>query len=60
MTTVSFVYAQNKSSIDANTNSSENEIKYKHSIGASFFMLGNLAPDPADYYLITYGYRFIQ
>ncbi len=30
----------------------------RHSIGASFFMLGNFLEDSPDYYLFTYGYRF--
>lgn len=32
-------------------------VAYKHSIGASLFMLSNFFPDPADYYLLTYGYQ---
>lgn len=30
---------------------------YKHSVGASFFMLGNFLADSPDYYLLTYGYK---
>lgn len=33
---------------------------YKHSIGMSAFMVTNLMPDPADYYLLTYGYQFSE
>ena len=33
---------------------------YKHSIGASLFMLLNFFPEPADYYLLTYGYQPTQ
>lgn len=34
------------------------DITSKHSLGASFFMLGNvLAKDSPDYYLLTYGYK---
>lgn len=36
------------------------EIKYKHSLGASFFMLGNLLADSPDYYLLTYGNRLTK
>lgn len=30
---------------------------YKHSIGASLFMLYNFSKESADYYLLTYGYQ---
>lgn len=30
---------------------------YKHSIGASLLMISNFFPEPADYYLLTYGYQ---
>lgn len=43
------VIGQNNLEIEKNTPD------YKHSIGASFFMLGNLTSDSPDYYLITYG-----
>lgn len=36
------------------------EPKYRHSIGSSLFMLGNLFPDSPDYILLTYGYRLTQ
>lgn len=35
-------------------------VEYKHSIGASFLMLSNFFPDPADYYLFTYGYQITR
>lgn len=35
-------------------------IKYKHSIGSSFFMLGNFLEDSPDYYLLTYGYQLTK
>jgi len=35
----------------------QQSIYFKHSIGASMFMALNLFKDPADYYLLTYGYR---
>ena len=37
--------------------SQTNEIKYKHSIGSSLFMLFNFTEDSADYGLLTYGYQ---
>ena len=30
---------------------------YKHSIGASLLMISNFFPEPADYYMLTYGYQ---
>lgn len=33
------------------------EVKYKHSLGASLWMLMNFTDDSADYFLLTYGYR---
>jgi len=33
------------------------ELQNRHSLGASLFMVLNFFPDPADYYLLTYGYR---
>lgn len=32
-------------------------VLYKHSIGASLLMTSDFLPDPADYFLITYGYQ---
>jgi hypothetical protein len=43
-----------------NNSKIEKQIQYRHSLGLSFFMLGNLFPDPADYYLLTYGYRLTE
>jgi hypothetical protein len=43
-----------------NPETEKNNIKYKHSIGASFFMLGNFSSDSPDYYLLTYGYRLTK
>lgn len=34
-----------------------NEVKYRHSIGASLWMLYNFSEESADYYLLTYGYQ---
>lgn len=36
------------------------EVKYKHSIGASVLMLYNFFEDPADYYLLTYGHQLTK
>lgn len=38
------------------TEKTEHSVTFKHSIGASLLMISNLLPDPADYYLFTYGY----
>ena len=60
MLTASFGFGQNNSSIDSLSSYTEDEIKHRHSIGASLFMLFNFLPEPADYYLFTYGYRLTQ
>jgi len=44
-------------------NNTQTEAKtgdYKHSIGASLFMLGNFLSDSPDYYLLTYGHRLTK
>ena len=43
--------------VSSNPTDKINEVEFKHSIGASLFMILNFFPDPADYYLLTYGYR---
>lgn len=43
------VHGQNKTITDS--------LRYKHSIGASLLMISNFFPDPADYYLLSYGYQ---
>lgn len=35
-------------------------VNYRHSLGASLLMISNFLADPADYYLITYGYQPTQ
>ena len=43
-----------------NPHKEKNTVKYKNSIGASFFMLGNFLSDSPDYYLLTYGNRLTK
>lgn len=58
MLTGAFVFGQNNTPPDSVSSQKEQQsMKYRHSIGASLFMVMNFFPDPADYYLITYGYR---
>lgn len=53
-----FVFGQNNSPPDSLSSQKEKHIvKYRHSIGASLFMVLNFFPDPADYYLFNYGYQ---
>lgn len=53
-----FVFGQNDSPRDSLSSQNQKQhVKYKHSLGASLLMLYNFFPDPADYYLITYGYQ---
>lgn len=54
MLVTTFSFGQNSSPTDKNT------IGYKHSLGSSFFMLGNLLEDSPDYYLLTYGYQLTK
>lgn len=58
---LTMAYSQKTSQIDTiSTETMKEEVKYKHSIGASLFMLSNFFPEPADYYLLTYGYQLTQ
>ena len=60
MLTVSGVFSQTTSSEKSSGSKEESPVTYRHSIGSSFFMLGNLSSDSPDYYLLTYGYRLSQ
>ena len=52
------VFGQNNSPSDSLSSQKEKHlVKYRHSIGASLFMVMNFFPDPADYYLFNYGYQ---
>jgi hypothetical protein len=56
-----FVFGQNNSSSDSlSSQKGKHIVKYRHSIGASLFMVMNFFPDPADYYLFNYGYQLTQ
>ena len=55
--TISYGFGQKNSSTDSLSSHSGNEVKYRHTLGSSFFMLGNFSSDSPDYYLLTYGYR---
>ena len=60
MLSVTFVFGQDNSSIDSLSTQKENQIKNRHTLGSSFFMLGNFLSDSPDYYLLTYGYRLTK
>ncbi len=60
MLSVSFIFAQNNPSIDSLSTHKESQIVNRHTLGSSFFMLGNFLADSPDYYLLTYGYRFTK
>jgi hypothetical protein len=57
---VSFVFGQNKLPKDSLSTNTESQIKHRHTLGSSFFMLGNFSLDSPDYYLLTYGYRLTK
>lgn len=53
-----FSFGQKKNSTVSLSNETSN---YKHSLGSSLFMLGNIFADESpDYFLLTYGYRLTQ
>jgi len=54
---VSFIFGQNINPKDSQIIKTENSTKYKHSLGSSLFMLGNLLEDTPEYILLTYGYQ---
>jgi hypothetical protein len=54
------LFGQNNSSIASLSSHKENQIKYRHTLGSSFFMLGNFSSDSPNYYLLTYGYRLTK
>lgn len=54
-------FCQNPTNTDSLSSKTETkELKYRHSIGASLFMLYNFFPESADYVLLTYGYELTQ
>lgn len=58
MSAISLVFGQSKLSKDSSIYDTEHQLK--HSLGASFFMLGNFFSDSPDYYLLTYGNRLTK
>ncbi len=60
MLAVSCAFGQNNSSTASLSSKEGSQIKHRHTLGASFFMLGNFSADSPDYYLLTYGYRLTQ
>lgn len=57
---VSFIFGQNNPPIDSLPTQKDNLIKNRHTLGSSFFMLGNFLSDSPDYYLLTYWYRLTK
>lgn len=57
---VSFVYGQRNLATNSLSNKKETQINNRHTLGSSFFMLGNLLSDSPDYYLLTYGYQLTK
>ena len=54
-------FSQDPAQTDSVSNQTEKqEIFRQHHIGSSLFMLFNFLPDPADYYILSYGYYFTQ
>lgn len=58
---ITCAFGQEESKSDSLSAEKENHsVANKHSIGASLFMVSNFFPEPADYYLLTYGYQPTQ
>jgi len=58
---VALAFGQNNTSSDSLVKKQEKPVvNYKHSIGASLWMLYNFSEESADYYLLTYGYQLTQ
>jgi len=56
--TINMVMSQNNAQTTTGAADSKNdEVKFKHSIGSSLFMLYNFTEESADYGLLTYGYQ---
>lgn len=55
--TITIIISQNGLTQELEAIKEENQIKHRHSLGSSFFMLGNLLEESPDYVLLTYGYR---
>ncbi len=54
-------FSQNNTKPDSVTYKIEKKgVTYRHSIGASLWMIANFFPDPGDYYLLTYGYQLTK
>ena len=55
---INVAFCQSNSQNNLSTSETKKEeVKYKHSLGVSLLMISNFFPDPADYYLFTYGYQ---
>ena len=58
--TISLVFGQSKSSKKNLLPNKEGLIEHRHSLGSSFFILGNFLDDSPEYYLLTYGYQLTK
>ena len=54
---VTLAVGQSGAAADTTVTSTQT-IVHPHSIGSSLWMIGNLFPDPAYYYQLSYGYQF--
>lgn len=53
----SSLFSQKELSKDLSIPVTASLIEFRHSLGSSFFMLGNFLEDSPDYYLLNYGYQ---
>ncbi len=56
----SLLFGQGQKTNKPDNGKKGNQVQNKHSIGSSFFMLGNLLEESPDYVLLTFGYRFTE
>ena len=58
VTLITIAFGQNATKADSLLDKKGTDtIEYRYSTGASTLMVSNFFPEPADYYLLTYGYQ---
>jgi len=54
-------FSQNPPPVDfESAETFKSDLKFRHSIGSTFFMVFNLMPDPPSFYQLNYGYRLSE
>ena len=55
-----FIFSISITMAFSQTQTQKEEIEHRHSIGAPLWMISNFFEEPAEYYLLTYGYQLTQ